>query len=76
MSVKQGFVKPKEEESTITDDKIHDTIQLLVFTINKYKVDTNKLYSKFDKSKKQQMGVSDFEEMVKRIDANLTKEDI
>ena len=47
-----------------------------MFTINKYKVDTNKLYSKFDKSKKQQMGVSDFEEMVKRIDANLTKEDI
>ena len=47
-----------------------------MFTINKYKVDTNKLYSKFDKLKKQQMGVSDFEEMIKRIDANLTKEDI
>ena len=46
------------------------------FAIDKYKIDAYKLYSKFDKSKKQQLGVSDFEEMIKRVDPSLNLQDI
>ncbi|CAD8106591.1 unnamed protein product [Paramecium sonneborni] len=52
------------------------TIQKLVIAIEKYKIDINELFRKYDKSDSQTLDVQEFGVMLRKIDGQLTDQDI
>lgn len=61
---------------SMSSDRANMAIQKLQFAIQKYKINLNDLFSKYDKSDDKQLDITEFSRLLKKVDGELTEEDI